>query len=436
MSRDAESSGTAVDRISNMPSNIKDLILERLSIHDAAKMGVLSTTWRDLWVTNPHLVFDDIFFSRLHNGMKRPRPSKSSRIISNILLAHIGPILNFTLHIPMCSLLHNCSDKEIWIKNISKNGVRNLKLINPSCDPYKIPSSLFSCLDLTHLNLSRCMLNPPRKFGGFCYLVNVELHRVKITGDMSFGTQLEELVLHECSGMEHLGCQFKNSNNLTLLKIETGSINKEDIDLGWFECVQKVTNLSLMRHLFQENSRIEINNLDKLLGNMSRINSLLLGGFSLESLKSDTAVLKRPMATLENLYIHSAGFCDSGDLHYVLCLIKSSPNLRYLYISLYGKVNRSKDANLSHLTALQSDMIMDQLENVEIYGMTGTKPELQFVKLLLESTPSLRLLKLNMEPRDNPLQELRIAQDLLLYPRASSRAQIIWAEIVREYGDY
>lgn len=285
MAGDAESSGTsgtAVDRISNMPSNIKDLILERLPIHDAAKMGVLSTTWRDLWVMNPHLVFDTPFFSRLHDEMKRPQPSKSSRIISNILLAHIGPILNFTFHIPWCSHLHDCSDKDIWIKNISNNRVRNLTLKGSPCEPYKIPSYLFSCLDLTHLNLHHCILNPPRKFRGFGNLVNVELHYVEITADMSFGTQLEKFALHKCIGMEHLGCQFKNSNNLTLLKIETDSMKSDvDIDLGWFECMQKVTNLSLIRDQM-ENFRIEINNVDKLFGNMPRINRLLLDGFSLE----------------------------------------------------------------------------------------------------------------------------------------------------------
>ncbi|KAK1366684.1 hypothetical protein POM88_042245 [Heracleum sosnowskyi] len=328
MASDPESSGTAVDRISSMPGNIIDLILQRLPIHDAAKMGVLSTTWRDVWVTNPHLVFDDQFFSRLHDEMKRPQPSKSSRIISNILLAHSGPILNFTFHIPMCSLLHDYS-----LQN---------------------PIYLFSCSDLTHLSLFGCILDPPRGFGGFCNLVSVELEYVKITADMSFGTQLEELVLYGCTGIEHLGCQYKNSNNLTLLKIDTtcGINTSKDIDLGWFECVQKVTNLSLRKDQ-TETSRIKISDLDKLFGNMPRINSLLLEGFTLESLEPGTDFLKRRITTLENLYLPCVEFHQSDKMQYVLCLIKSSPNLRLLYISLCSspdaKVNSSDVMDLRAL---------------------------------------------------------------------------------------
>lgn len=275
MARDAESSGTEVDRISNMPRNIIDLILERLSIHEAAQMGVLSKTWWDIWETNPHLVFDKLFF--MMRSTRNSHPSENSRIISNILFAHNGPILNFNLHIPPRSLFLRCLDKDLWIKNLSKNRVRNLELINSEPFPYQIPSSLFSCSDLTRLKLVHCILNPPRTFEGFSNLVNVQLHRVKITADMSFGTQLEELALYNCIGIEHLGCQFKHGNNLTLLKIfYTGHF-----DLGRFECMQKVTNLSLVINGVA-NSRTEIINLDKLFSKMPRIDTLLLGGFSLE----------------------------------------------------------------------------------------------------------------------------------------------------------
>ncbi|KAK1366683.1 hypothetical protein POM88_042244 [Heracleum sosnowskyi] len=425
MARDAVSSGTAVDRISNMPRNIIDLILERLSIHEAAIMGVLSKTWRDIWATNPHLVFDGLFFATLSPKKFHPDPSKNSRIISNILLAHSGPILNFILYIPRYSLLNRSLDKDLWIKNLSNKRVRNLKLINLEDIRYKIPSSLFSCLDLTHLNLFSCILNPPRRFGGFCNLIKVELVHVKITADISFGTQLEELALSNCTGIEHLRCQFKHGNNLTLLKI----IDTGEFDLGWFECVQKVTNLSLTINVFA-NSRIEIINLDKLFGSMPRINTLYLCGFSLESLEPGAAVSERPRTTLENLYLDCVGFHDLDHMQYVLCLIKSFPNLRYLNISLEPKVNSNDDMDLM---ALWGDMILNQLESVEIQGIVGTRPEFQFVQVLLASTPSLRLLKLNKYstidfPRiDDLKEELRIARALLLFPRASRSAQVIWA---------
>ncbi|XVF43344.1 hypothetical protein PTKIN_Ptkin02bG0033000 [Pterospermum kingtungense] len=46
------------DIISNLPDNITEQILARLSIRDAVRTSVLSRNWRYRWTTIPHLVFD------------------------------------------------------------------------------------------------------------------------------------------------------------------------------------------------------------------------------------------------------------------------------------------------------------------------------------------------------------------------------------------
>ncbi|KAK1374522.1 hypothetical protein POM88_030715 [Heracleum sosnowskyi] len=61
--------GTAVDRISNLPGNVTDHILERLPLHDAARTSILSKTWTGLWGMHPNLVFDEAFFSQLVSKM-------------------------------------------------------------------------------------------------------------------------------------------------------------------------------------------------------------------------------------------------------------------------------------------------------------------------------------------------------------------------------
>lgn len=50
-----------VDRISNLPTNIFDLILERMPIRCAVRTSILSRNWRYTWADCPTLVFDKKF---------------------------------------------------------------------------------------------------------------------------------------------------------------------------------------------------------------------------------------------------------------------------------------------------------------------------------------------------------------------------------------
>lgn len=417
--------GAAVDRISNLPRNLTHLIQDGLPIDEAARTSILSKAWRDIWITYPNLVFDDHFFSQLvskkvHVVDEQVQLSKVSTTISNILLVHSDPILTFRLTIPPNLPLHRCVD--FWIKNISNKGVRTLELCNMAPFSYKIPCSVFSCSVLTHLWLTGCILNPPHNFGGFCKLIDVELVLVKITEDMSFGSQLKRLSLSNCSGVEHLRSHFKNCNNLTELII----IDSEEIDWRLFECTPKM-QLNTLEIVLEREANVKkiAVDLDKLFGNMPRINTLTLDGFFLESLERDVALLKRPIATLENLTLGCVRLENLVHTHNALRLIRSFPNLQYLSIIL---VTDSDDMDSLDPSVLLVDMIPHHLKTVEILEMIGSVTELQFIKLLLASNPSLKWIKLQMDSFeiDDPIKELEIVRELLLFPRASTDAQIIW----------
>ncbi|KAK1374535.1 hypothetical protein POM88_030728 [Heracleum sosnowskyi] len=410
----------AVDRISNLPSSLITLILKGLPIRDVARTSILSKTWRGIWVMHPHLVFDEGFFTQFVSKEERTiRVSIVLKTISNILLLHTGPVLTFHLSIPKYLTLHQCLDTGFWISNISKNGVRNLEILNKQRVVYKMPSYIFSCVDLTYLKLEKCVLNPPLGFGGFCNLTDLELVTVIITTDLSFGTRLKQIHLEDCTGIQHLGCLFKNSNNLTVLTIFCSG----EFDWRLFESIQKpqLLRLTLLR---VANSRNEIINLDKLVGSMPRINHLDVDNLFLESFKPGAAVVERLITTLEDLYLDNVGFDNLVRSQCVLCLIKISPNLQYLDIQLESKVNSSDDVDLMVLWA---DIILDQLKTVEIKGIVGSRAEFQFIKLLLASTPSLRRIKLEKDKTiSDPKEELKISRELLQFPRASTAAQITW----------
>lgn len=421
----------AVDRLSNLPPNLIDLIIGKLSLHDAARTSILSEKWRYIWAMQPHLVFDELFFSQLISKMvsmkyKQTQLSEISRIISSILLVHIVPVSKFHLSIPQFLPLHQCTDMICWIRNISINGVKEFELFNKQIVTYEMPSYLFSCLELTHLSLTNCTLNPPTRFGGFCNLISVKLVDVIVSADMSFGTRLVELSLEHCTGIEHLGCQFKYNNNLRQLFI----YRSREIDWEWFKCTQKVETLFLRR---VTNPRKKFINLNKFVGNMPGITSLALDGSFLKFLEPGAPISKRLITTMENLkfLVVYVEIYDLVQIQNVLCLIRSSPNLRKIYIRMVpeGKGRDGMDLTVSLVEQYLelpnfNDMILGQLETVEIWGLVGSKAELHFIKLLLATSPSLRWMKLEYDT--DPEEESRISRELLRFPRASSAAQIIW----------
>lgn len=283
--RQLDTGSRAVDKISNLSVNLKYLILERLPLHDAARTAVLSKSWRNVWETHPVLVFDDVFFSRMVSGIdEQAQVSNVSRTISNILLLHDGSVSRFHLSVPLEFPLHKCLDADLWIKRISKSGIRILKLINITPVPYTMPSYLFSCLELTNLTLDNCILNPPQRFGGFRNLIKVKLSHVRITADMSFGSRLERMFLNLCTGIKHLGCQFNYQNNLIR---DLVIFSRERIDWRWFGTTKKVHFLGLLL-AGSSNSRKDISDLAKLLGNMPNIEDLLLDNFFLRVSKNHT----------------------------------------------------------------------------------------------------------------------------------------------------
>ncbi|XP_074326676.1 F-box/FBD/LRR-repeat protein At1g13570-like [Apium graveolens] len=343
--RQSESGTAAIDRISSLPGNVIDNILERLPIHDAASTSVLSKTWRDLWDLYPNLVFDWVFFSRIvANNDTLDEENLISEVtgtINEILLGNPGPILKFHLSVPEDLPLHETPNMDLWIKNISNNRVRQLKLIIGPLTAYKIPSYLFSCSELTHLSLTNCLLNPPLRFGGFCNLIDVTLENVIITGDMSFGTQLKELKLRFCSGIEHLESQFKQNHHLITFLIHKSG----EIDLKWFECTKKLRTLGLLSEKGADSRKSYIN-LEKLLGNMIEIRTIHFNGSFLKLLESSAAVSKRLITTTRKLSLYKVEFYDLVQIRHVLFLMRSFPKLQRLEIIVKKMKEEVKEGKL------------------------------------------------------------------------------------------
>ncbi|GJZ60894.1 F-box/FBD/LRR-repeat protein [Tanacetum coccineum] len=103
-----------MDRLSNLPSGIIELILCRVPIQEAGRTSILSKEWRYRWTRIPNLVFiEDTFqvstvdgaessilgqtHEQPNNRLTMDRKSKLIYAICQVLLIHDGPINEFTL---------------------------------------------------------------------------------------------------------------------------------------------------------------------------------------------------------------------------------------------------------------------------------------------------------------------------------------------------
>lgn len=69
-----------------------------------------------------------------------------------------------------------------------------------------------------------------------------------------------------------------------------------------------------------------------------------------------------------------------------------------------------------------------KLQNVELTSVQGSRPEMLFIKLLLDHSP--RLENMIIRPRATTAAEKRldIAKDIMMFPRASKKAKVVYLD--------
>lgn len=180
----------AVDRISNLPPNITEHILQRVPLKDAVRTSVLSTCWRYKWALLPKLILDYRFLSSIREEFDIGPISSAhssetvdalmleySNMVTNIFLCHDGSIHEFILYIP--NWFTRNADISRWIHFVSRKLVKKLTLYKDVWGQGKVPSTMFSCVEfnhLTHLTLVHWSLpSISTTFSGFPCLISLQL---------------------------------------------------------------------------------------------------------------------------------------------------------------------------------------------------------------------------------------------------------------------
>ena len=252
-----------LDKISNLPGPIIDQILSHLSIREAVRTSLLSRKWRYKWATLPHIVFNYQCYS-LSSPDETVDKNKLVNIVDHVLLLHNGPIYSFKLS---HRDLQGISDIDRWILHLTRRSIKEFVLEIWKGQRYKMPSCLFSCQNLTHLELFNCLLKPPLTFKGFRSLKSLDLQHVTLAQDVfenliSSCPLLERLTLMNFDGFTHLNIDAQNLqffdiggvfNNISF----ENTFHLAVVSIGLYEKRQSHANFSNLLKFFAHLSHIQ-----------------------------------------------------------------------------------------------------------------------------------------------------------------------------------
>ncbi|KAM5564253.1 F-box/FBD/LRR-repeat protein [Rosa sericea] len=405
-----------LDRISNLPSDVTEKILSHLPIRDAVRTSVLSTEWRYKSAMLPRLVFDAKSISTEHQTF--------ANVVDHVLLSHIGPVYKFKIVKAHISF----RDMDRWILHLSRNSIKEFILEHWGGPRYKVPSSMFSCQDLTYLKLFTCLLQPPSTFPGFKSLKRLRIAGVTLTDDV-----LENMIVH-CPLLERLSVEWCdgfsrlniNAPNLQFLRF-----------MGDFEDINILNTSNLVdiyidkEHEFvQRQGPCRSSNLLKFFAELPNIHRLDMNFLFTKYLAVGSLPEKLPISCV-HLQFLSVSVCidDDKDIITFLCLLRMSPALEELevyalchqnYKAEVGKVNSWVDENQS--------CSFTQLRRVKIYCNFAVDGAVELIRFLLLSSPALETMTVYNRTTIPPAG-YDLAKKLLRFRRASLNLEIILTDL-------
>ncbi|XP_006348778.1 F-box/FBD/LRR-repeat protein At1g13570-like [Solanum tuberosum] len=366
------------DVLSNLPENVIDDILIRMPLRDVVRTSILSKKWRYNWCRIPELTLDQTLWDTTNKSI--PFVTRFTDIIYHLLVLHVGPITKFIL-----------SDIA-FLGNHSK--IDNL---------------------------------PFSTFKGFSELVSLELCEVTISSEMlgnliSHIPLLEKLVLRISSILNYIQIDGPKLKSFDF----TGNINILSLGKAPFlvklSLVNTAATLKAGKHIskyFEFCPSLEHLHLD-----YSSLQFLAAGSGDI------AAKLSSPPNCLKCLCLSDICLDESVELSFALCLIRSSPYLQDIQMKIdYSALNKLllpvPDDVVNEIPSSFSDVTLDHLRSVKLEGITGTKTEIEFIKLLLSKSPVLvRMLIQQKIANVSAETRLKVVTEITKFPRASPKAEV------------
>ncbi|KAM3203575.1 hypothetical protein P3L10_031201 [Capsicum annuum] len=415
----------SLDVISNLPAHVLDDILICLPLRDAVRTSILSNKWRFNWCRLPAIMLDQTLWDTTNENINFV--TRFTDIIYHIMAFHVGPITKFTLSI---ADMENYLKIDYLISFLSRNGIRHLVLQFPKDKPYRLPSSFFTCLQMRHLSLHYCSIQPPSTFEGFDELTSLELYEVKISSEVlgsliSRSLLLEKLVLQISSILNHIQI------NAPKLKFFDFTGNVELMSLKKVPVLGKLSLVDTVKPSWKAGRP----DLSKYFESFPTLEHLHLNYQSVQFLaagSSDIATkLSSPLNCLKYLRLSVICLDELVELSIALCLIRSSPYLQdiqmefdYLALDDFSILPLSGDV-VNEIPASFTGVTLNHLRSVKLVGISGTKTEIEIIKLLLAVSPMLvRMLIQPKMANESAETKLKVLAEITKFPRASTKAEV------------
>ncbi|KAJ4707183.1 F-box/FBD/LRR-repeat protein [Melia azedarach] len=321
------------DRISNLPWDVLDTILINLPLRDAARTSILSRKWRYKWTGLSQFVFDDKCFSSFLS--EKARWGEIMKIIQMVRTYHRGPIEKFKL---TAYCYPNFCDLEQWLQFLTEKGIKELILQDFTfMKRFKLPCCVFSCPQLSCLELYGCVLKLPSTFKGLHCLKSLQLSQVSIISDT-----LESLI-HNCPILERL--TLLNVNHLASVRIHNPSLKylKIDSKFGDINLEHSVQLTSVDIQMIplcrgaREHERGDASHLLQVFGCLYDVKRLIFSSRFLEWLASDKVPPERLPIMLNHLMfldLKDIKLSNLKELMASLAIFRSCPNLEELTITV------------------------------------------------------------------------------------------------------
>ncbi|KAG9152397.1 hypothetical protein Leryth_027156 [Lithospermum erythrorhizon] len=404
------------DVISNLPINVTEAILMKLPTRDAVRTSILSRRWRFIWTKLPQFIFDEAMWNQLE--VEHSVHITVTMILYQLLSSHEGPMSKFTLSVPG---LDSCPEIDNLILFLSRNHVEDFTLEMWE-DEYLLPSSIFKCQELRHLKLWSCRIRTPPLFKGFCRLTSLKLIDVTISAEalrhfISSSPLLELLELKSIICID----LYIDATNLRTFRFH-GFTNSMI-----FKRVPLLASVSILQE-DESTGTIDFKgvgcNLAKFFDCFTFLEYLHLNYQIIQSLA--VVDLQTTLVHLKHLKLSSICFNKMVEVSFILSLLRSSPNLKSIKIKFRDAPFSDSKKTTTYMEGQDySDIHLSRLTQVKLDCFTGTKPEMEFTRLLLAKSSSLE--RLRIKPGKVVLDNgCKILKEVTKFRRLSKEAEVIY----------
>ncbi|KAJ4786035.1 F-box/RNI-like/FBD-like domains-containing protein [Rhynchospora pubera] len=412
-----EEESQVVDYISNLPDDLRWEILLKLPIRELVRTSILSTKWKDSWISVPSLIFEE-----------NSNESRLIDMVDNVLMARHNSILQFKL---VSKYPCNAAISR-WFLFLYANGVKDLQLNFSDNARCNIPFLFFSCHALELVNMSCCSFNVPDYFQGFKLLRTLSLQKFDLTG-ISIGNLVSSCSLLECLVLVDFVQQG-------YLHIVSSKLRELQIDGDFHDLhleTPKLVSANIYLHsvddqsyeLFSVAKAGNESNLTQALGCLHNIQKLELDGEFMQYLAMGLAPKNLPTIFNHLTQIHITIWAlDENEIATALCLFKSVPSLKVLDIQIcdYWDEDQPQVQTLQRSESTKYCSLFKCLEIVNIidegdpeFSLRGAEFILEFAEYMLTTAPVLQ--KLNFIDFED---SMGLVRKLECIPKLSTKAEI------------